>query len=120
MATALTCLFLLLPGDSISPLERELPWALPPHADKLVHGVLFFLETGFLYRSWRWWPGLRPLLLAGVSALTLALSTELVQGFIPQRSTDGMDLLANGLGILAFAIVHMLRRRRYADRHGAT
>ncbi len=121
VATSITCLLLCLPGDSISPLEEELPWVLPPHADKLVHGVLFFLETWFLHRSLRWWPGFRPVLLAVVSALTLALSTELLQGFIPRRNTDGMDLLADGLGILAFVIVHLLRRRRhrYAGRHGA-
>lgn len=111
-ATVITCLLLFVPGDSIPTLEKELPWALPPHADKVVHSALFFLETLFLHRSLRWQPRPRPILLATGSALTLALATELVQGFIPHRTADGWDLIADGLGILAFVFVHLTRCRR--------
>lgn len=111
-ATVITCLFLMMPGDSIPPLEDGLPWAIPPHADKVVHGLLFFLETLFLHRSMRWWPASRPLLRASGLSLTLALVTELAQGWVPRRNTDGLDLLANSLGVLAFVLVHLMWRRR--------
>lgn len=119
-----TCLALGLPGDSIPPLESELPWTLPPYADKLVHGTLFFLETWFLQRSARWWSRLpsppaawKP---AAVIALTLAGVTELMQSLIPQRTTDGMDLIANVLGILAFVLCHLMWRRKSRTFDSAT
>lgn len=118
LMTLFTCLVLWLPGDSIPPLEDDLPWTLPPHADKGIHGLLFFIETLFLYRSARWWPHLRRITgtlsslgSTVIFAMLLALITEWTQGKIPQRTTDGLDLVANFAGIFAFAISHILWRR---------
>ncbi len=121
LTTVFICLALWLPGDSIPALEDDLPWRLPPHADKWVHGLLFFVETLSLHRSARWWPrrraqGARAHTAPGLGnavivAILLALITEWFQGQIPQRNIDGLDLVANLTGILAFVLLHVLWRR---------
>lgn len=95
-------LFLLLTPGSAVPSHGFLD--LPDWSDKIVHAFLFFGEAFFLIR-WqtnRW---------AAVGlASALALGTEIAQHWIPQRSADPWDLVANFSGI-ALAVI-LCRRGR--------
>jgi len=91
-----------LPGLSFLPWNRGL-FEQPSYLDKLIHAVLFLVETRLLAR-----PGAlavragmaRGRLRAAVSvAAVLGASTEALQGPIPTRSADWGDLLANLVGI---------------------
>jgi VanZ family protein len=86
-----------------------------PHADKLVHFSAWALLAAFvpvLLAHWR-------LRLAAIAGLfLLGGMVEIVQGFIPGRSSSLADLGANGLGVLAgvgsgvLLAVFVARRRR--------
>ena len=77
-----------------------------PHLDKVVHAVMFLAE-GALLRA------VSPLRTAVVLGLTLALSTELLQGALPSlgRSCEVADMLADVLG-LALGVLGVARWRR--------
>ena len=103
LCTVVVGLFLFLPGDSIDGLDGGLPWPFPIPADKVGHGVLFWIETHFLYRALRWHAEpARAMPLAASMALVYAGLSEVVQLAIPLRSADGWDVLADGCGIAAY------------------
>lgn len=106
---------LFIPGDSL-PSEPFLP--LPFKADKLVHGVLFFVQawtlsiasnhTELLHLFTR-----RTLFITGL----FAISTEIGQLFIPNRTADVLDVLADMIGVgcfLAMRAFMQSRRKRIA------
>lgn len=110
--TLLVCLALLVPGDA-RPLQGAFPWTLPEGSDKIGHGVLFFIETRFLLRSFRHLrPGLPPLAAAVLAAVVLGVLTETAQLWVPYRTGSGSDLLADALGACAYAAWHHARRAR--------
>jgi len=87
-----------------------------PFQDKGVH----FVEYGTLcltlcFAVYRTWPGrgLRAPLAAAWMTTALGLLDELHQAFVPGRSSDARDLLADLLGALTFAFAyHAFRRWR--------
>ncbi|MEM8962216.1 MAG: VanZ family protein [Acidobacteriota bacterium] len=80
----------LTPGDP-SPGDGWFA-ALPDGTDKIVHVVLFAIETVLVTR----WLGFRSIVLVIVASL--AIGTEIAQVWIPYRGFEIGDLLADGLG----------------------
>ena len=83
-----------------------------PYADKLVHGVTFGILATFIYLAWRrfgW---------ALALASLYGVSDEVHQRFVPGRSADVTDWLADTLGALValllvrYALVRYLTRLR--------
>ncbi len=83
-----------------------------PHLDKIVHAGLYFVLTIFSVKSFLKQNLVRilnqkPFYSAFVYAVVLGLAVELVQyNFIPNRSGDVLDALANSVGsLLALFVV---------------
>lgn len=107
-----------LPGSTVQSLKRG--WMLSlPHADKVAHALLYaglsFLFVGFLRLVKK---------MGLTSSMTLAFATvslygmidEYLQSFIPRRSMDVADWLADnigaGIGIGLFLLVAQLWNTR--------
>lgn len=94
-----------------------LPLAFP-HADKLLHagafGVLAFLVAWGLRRACPAWPLVRPLLIALLVTVLYGGLDELHQHFVPGRTSDPFDLLADGTGGLAAVLLVGVRTARIA------
>ena len=83
--------------------------ALLPYGDKLAHGTAFGVLGAFLYMA----SGRARVAL--VLAVLYGASDELHQGFVPGRSVDALDLLADTLGAALFVFfVRYLTQRRGA------
>lgn len=104
---------LFIPGDSL-PSEPFLP--LPFKADKLVHGVLFFIQAwtlsiAFSNTDRQHLFTHRTLFITGL----FAISTEIGQLFVPNRTADVLDVLADMIGVGCFlamqAFVQSKRKR---------
>lgn len=82
-------------------------WILPEGSDKVLHGWEYGLLGLLCYRAFRRaagpWAAARALGLAVVSATLYGLSDELHQAFVPERTADLFDLLADGIGAAAGA-----------------
>jgi D-alanyl-D-alanine carboxypeptidase/D-alanyl-D-alanine-endopeptidase (penicillin-binding protein 4) len=100
--TALVAAVLLTSGSRVPSLE--VPLWIPPlmlqWSDKVVHAVLFFGETFFLLRWLVLSERRRPRLTAALLAGGLALATETAQRWVPYRTADPEDLVANLAGVL--------------------
>lgn len=85
-------------------------WWMPP--DKLLHLVLYGVLGALLASGWRT-AGRRPAPALMVTAGALVgLYDEWYQQFVPSRSSDPLDWIADVIGILAgFVLVAALRRR---------
>ncbi len=94
-----------------------------PFQDKGAH----FLEYGGLgltlcFAVHRTWPGrgLRASVVAAFITTALGLTDELHQAFVPERSADVFDLLADACGASAAALtwegLRWLRKRRTAEK----
>lgn len=102
--TLLLVIGLLAPAVPLpASLPSWLPWPRgaeqPSYLDKLIHAVLFLVETRLLAIPGVVAAGGRALRRAIAIALVLAAATELLQAPIPTRSADLGDFLANLLGI---------------------
>ncbi len=92
-----------------------------PYFDKLAHGGGYFLFGLLAIRAFAGFP--RPLktsrmyTLAILLSLLYGLSDEYHQRFVPGRTADLFDFLADAVGIFLAATVHYLlhRRRRTAS-----
>ena len=100
-----------LPGDTVQAAKRA--WMLSwPHMDKVAHAILYaglsFLVLGYLRWSWRLSQALANGIAVSVAAVYGALD-EYLQSFIPKRSMDMADWLADlfgaGLGVLGFMVI---------------
>lgn len=99
LVTAAVALLLLTPGNGLPDLPGPLPEWVMAFGDKIVHGVLFFIETLALHRALRHHYPRTARLWAVVLTATLSLFTELAQLAIPFRDGSLADLLADGVGI---------------------
>jgi VanZ family protein len=83
--------------------------------DKLFHGVLYAVQAFLLYRAVRW-PGRagfsagRVLTIVGAMAVW-AVADEVHQVWIPGRSLEGRDVIADVGGAAAGAVLAAARRR---------
>lgn len=86
-----------------------------PFQDKGVHfveyGVLGFLCASAALRTWRGRSPPRVALVGALLATAWGLSDELHQAFVPGRSAEFADLIADGLGALAGTGVALLLLR---------
>lgn len=104
------CLLIFLQSSGAAP--DSLPAF--PLADKLLHAVAYGLLAILFFRAYRTlWAQCLPV--AGLSILSATLYgalDELHQSFVPARSAEGFDLLADFIG----ACAGMLLYWRYARR----
>lgn len=95
----------LIYWESSGPITIPLP-ELFPQEDKLAHLVLFGLLAGFYLGSFPTRDGgyrPRQVWTAVVLATLYGLSDEWHQSFVPGRSADPADLLADAVGATLFA-----------------
>ncbi len=120
ICTSIGVLVLLcLPGSWIEALQSYINVWPPSESestdfpiDKVVHAFLFSLCAALFIRGWnnlrqRWYLVCALLLLYG-------LVTELIQRYIPGRSSSFGDLLADGAGIgfgVGIALVYLRKRQ---------
>jgi len=86
----------------------------------IITNILFFLPIGFLLRLSQKPGSDRACLLALVLGITVSLSVETCQLFIPGRSSTIVDVVTNGLGAWIGAVIAVSVRRKMnpADTHG--
>jgi glycopeptide antibiotics resistance protein len=88
----------IIPGDLV--------WA-----DKLIHAVLFAVMAWLLHSAFVAAASARPALKAFAISALYGLLLDLLQGFIPERATELLDILANVLGAAAGAWLASKRSR---------
>ncbi|CAN5674842.1 VanZ family protein [soil metagenome] len=109
---ALVCAALIFFASS----RPTLPVALDSGTDKLAHFGAYAV-LGFALGHARAAFGLSPAVATLIGGL-YALSDEVHQSFVPGRSPDFGDWVADALGILAGLFAHHLWRHRKRPGHG--
>lgn len=111
---ALVTVAMLAPwGHDHSHPWRGLPWL--PDPDKVGHGVLFFVLAWLISRALKAAGHRRPVLTATLVTIVYGTALEMAQNWVPLRSTDPWDVVANAAGALAFATIATLRGWRSPD-----
>lgn len=119
LALSGTVLALLLTGDQLELLTSWLPWPEGAtvvgysHVDKLMHAGMFavcgcFIVLGWLTRNLQILP-------LSVGLLVLGGSTEWLQGYIPGRSADVWDVVADAAGAAAGVALGLYLLRRHGS-----
>lgn len=98
--TAFIIFLLCIPGDDIPDTSSF----LPPYFDKIVHFGLFagfaFLWTAYFFLRSKESSPKKFLIIFGILGLFLGIALEFVQlYFIPNRSFDGIDIIADSAGV---------------------
>jgi hypothetical protein len=80
-----------------------------PYGDKIMHGILYgtmalFLNYGLNYRSFK------TLQMGGIIVLFFAILEEISQYWIPSRTFDLGDLLADFVGVVLFSLIRWGKR----------
>ena len=96
---------MLAPGGDSPP-----PFA---HADKLVHVTAFLLLAFFADAGW---PQLGFVRAKYLSLLAYGIGMECVQHFIPRRSFELLDILADASGLLLYGVLLLPLLRRLQIR----
>lgn len=94
-----------LPGDNF----------LPEFSDKIAHVILYTVLGYFLTRAMRskgGLPGRAPLAATFVLGVAYGLTDELHQAFVPGRTPDPADLLADAAGVAMGIFVYILRQKK--------
>jgi VanZ family protein len=105
----------------LSSQRVDLPLESIPMRDKGLHFIEFGLLGGcFAHAVWITWPGrgVRGALAAAFFTAAFGLLDELHQAFVPGRSADVADLLADALGGTLAVVVFWSLRGRLAQRRG--
>ncbi len=99
------------------------PGSLPfPHLDKLIHLVEFAIVGVLIVRWLARHPRLRPatpgrtIAFAVVLGIAFALLDEFHQSFVPGRSTEALDLVADAVGVSAGAWLWTVAQARFGAR----
>ena len=76
-----------------------------PYGDKAMHALLYgtmalFLNYGLNYRSFK------TVQLGAIIVLVFATLEEITQYWIPSRTFDLVDLLADFIGVILFSFIH--------------
>lgn len=86
------------------------------HIDKLEHAGAYAVLGGLVSRALAIGvPALVPgnrVVVAGLAATAYGVSDEIHQSFVPRRSPDVLDVVADGTGGFLGALAHTLWRRR--------
>jgi VanZ family protein len=86
---------------------------LPSHTDKLVHLLCYFV-LGLLAVLSQRGPGTRAAAAAAMAAFGIVV--ELLQGQLPWRSFEWMDIVANVIGVAIGGVIGSLVAWRKPDR----
>jgi VanZ family protein len=81
--------------------QPRVGWLAFPHADKLVHAVLYGVLAGLIARALTHstrWSALRTGLATIAISMAYGVSDEIHQAFVPLREADPSDVLADGVG----------------------
>ena len=112
--TILTIVLLCLPGSAFP--SKGLFNLNIPHLDKVVHVILFggvilfWCQYFFQKKDWNRNRRFTVVILA-LSTIALGIILEYIQlNYIPNRSFDRGDILANSLGTMAFGLFFYFRR----------
>lgn len=109
---------------AVSSLPKPPPLPSVEGADKALHFVAYAGLAFLFARAYRaYWPGLSGWGLGNLSLLSAALYgllDEIHQAFVPGRSADPADWLADSLGAAAGTLAYLLatRRRRAGSARG--
>lgn len=117
LSTVFLWIVLLAPGQTLHEVPGPFDHLIPEHIDKVVHFLLFFFETRFLFlafRHLRFFGQTKTVVAAAMTAGIMAVATEAVQTRLPSRSGDPWDLAADVAGIAAW----LLWQARNASTHG--
>ena len=84
-----------------------------PYGDKLMHGLLYgvmalFLNFGLKYKSYKW-SGFN-MQLGAIIVLIFATLEEISQYWLPSRTFDLGDLLADFVGVILFSLIRWGKR----------
>ncbi|GGP61920.1 VanZ family protein [Shewanella saliphila] len=94
-----------------------------PYGDKVGHMLLFGLLTyvaNLALLSRHFSLGRIPLYYGAVLVSIFVLSEEISQGFIPSRTLDIVDLIADAVGITLFSYLSCLTQRILDKKRGVT
>jgi hypothetical protein len=86
-----------------------------PFWDKAVHTLSFTLLTTVSFFVWdgrRFWV----IVITGISMLFISIISEYLQGYLPYRTFDGYDILANLIGSSIGLILAVIIDTRYRQR----
>jgi VanZ family protein len=93
---------------------------LLPHFDKLAHSTYFFLTGTFFMRAARFgeaWTARRSALVLVAGGFLYGCLDEFHQSFVPGRSVEAADVLADTLGFMAAAFLAERLWRRLGLDH---
>jgi VanZ family protein len=93
----------------------KFPEVKTPHADKIVHAVLYFVLGALCLRAIRrtsTLTGIRAVAAAAVLTALYGVSDELHQIFTPNRTADWHDAAADAAGGIAGALAVVVARPR--------
>ncbi|MBU0692180.1 VanZ family protein [bacterium] len=97
-------------GMAISPMSR-MEWVVATFTDKTVHGAAFALGAivwANAFKGISSWIAI-PVMIGGVISLALGGLIELLQRFVPGRSPEFGDLLADVIGVLTASLLLLLK-----------
>ncbi len=98
-------LILIFVASSISSQDSLPPLTLFPHSDKVVHFITYLILGFILRRAFHFSDSeiirQNGLHIAVICALLWGLSDEIHQAYVPGRSADFADFIADGIGALA-------------------
>ena len=91
------------------------PGNLPPHTDKVVHFFVFAILAWLVFSSLDFIKdSLTHLLSVLILTSAYAFFDEFHQSFVPGRTSDLNDYLADCLGIITLLLIITFQRSRYA------
>jgi VanZ family protein len=93
--------------SSLSDTDIYVPALSIPHADKVLHALLYGPLAILTYRAFRYasgtWSAMHAVFLAVAASTAYGMTDEFHQAFIPMREANVWDLFADWMGSLAGA-----------------
>lgn len=105
LAVAYIC---FAPGDRMPQMPQ---WDLPIPMDKLVHFTMFLPFPIVAFFAFNLKGSLKNIAVLFLIGVSLAGLTEIIQSFSPTRSMEGMDFLADCIGIGLSCLLLLLLRK---------
>lgn len=106
----LTIFYFILLLIAIGMPGNDVPSVGIPHIDKVVHFTMFAgLAACYYWEHSKWQLQGRQALKSSIWLIGVGAMTEVLQYFIPKRSCDFKDLLADAIGIIVFSIILVIK-----------